>query len=280
MPIFLLLCQIMKIHFYKYQGAGNDFIVVDGRTCARELSQQEINLLCDRRFGIGADGLMVVENASEVDFTMRYYNADGKEGSMCGNGGRCIVAYVAAGNNRNHWVFSAVDGVHHATVMERGRESQICLGMNDVDKIDFYGDGLFFLNTGSPHLVLFERDIDLLDVSEKGAFWRHHPDFLPEGTNVNFAEMMPDGTLFVRTFERGVERETLACGTGVTAAAIAAYVGSIDKDMGRPKGVHTYHIRTLGGPLQVTFKTKGIHFYDVQLTGSATFVFEGDLEYD
>ncbi|MCL2727068.1 MAG: diaminopimelate epimerase [Bacteroidales bacterium] len=268
----------MKLHFYKYQGAGNDFVIVDGRTVMPQLSQKEIYYLCDRRFGIGADGLMVIGNAPDVDFTMRYYNANGKEGSMCGNGGRCLVAYAANGKV-GRYQFSAVDGLHHAEVRgHRGSEALVCLGMNDVDKVHCSDNDRFFMDTGSPHLVIFEPDIANLDARERGAFWRHHPDFAPGGTNVNFVEVEPDGKLFVRTFERGVEDETLACGTGVTASAIAAYMRSLDKDIDESGKPHDYAIRTLGGNLQVSFLTKGALFYDVKLTGPTTFVFEGEIE--
>ena len=262
----------MHLHFYKYQGAGNDFIILDGRAYIPTLSQKEINLLCNRRFGIGADGLMILGSAPQVDFSMRYYNSNGKEGSMCGNGGRCLTACavrlgISPKMDLTRFTFSAIDGIHHAETLEH---DQICLEMKQVNQVQAYGKEGFFLDTGSPHLVLFDADTDRIDVAKCGAFWRRHPDFAPEGTNVNFVAIDSDGSLFVRTFERGVEEETFACGTGVTAAAMAAYM--------RTKGSRTYHIRTLGGELQVSFKTRGTQFYDVRLTGPATFVFEGDIK--
>lgn len=272
----------MKLHFYKFQGAGNDFIIVDGRNLEFQLSEREINFLCHRRFGIGADGLMILGSDPEMDFTMRYYNSDGKEGSMCGNGGRCLVACAARlgiSPRAGSFVFSAIDGIHQAEIIgDQGSEFQIRLGMNNVDTIDFYGKDGYFLNTGSPHLVLFDTDIARMDVSERGAFWRNHPDFAPQGTNVNFVEVASHGGLFVRTFERGVEDETLACGTGVTAAAIAAYVHAANRQMKPSEGSSTYAIRTPGGHLQVSFKSLGMQFYDVQLTGPAKFVFEGEIQ--
>jgi diaminopimelate epimerase len=259
----------MTVHFYKYQGAGNDFIIIEGRYGLPLLSQKEIHFLCNRRFGIGADGLMVIGYASDADFSMYYYNADGKEGTMCGNGGRCLVAYAAHHNDTKDWIFSAVDGIHRAEILEhKGAAFQVKLWMNDVNTIDPYGKDGFYLNTGSPHLVIFDPNVSQLDVSERGAFWRNHPDFAPEGTNVNFVNIEQEGTLFVRTYERGVEAETFACGTGVTAAALAAYLRS---------GVDSYSIRTPGGDLKVSFKVIENRFYDVQLTGPATFVFEGDV---
>ncbi|MDR2586071.1 MAG: diaminopimelate epimerase [Prevotellaceae bacterium] len=267
----------MKLHFYKYQGAGNDFVIIDGKRCVPELSPKIINNICDRRFGIGADGVMVIGNDPDVDFTMRYYNADGNEGSMCGNGGRCLAAF-AAGVEKERLVFSAVDGIHHAKVVKRFEDKYIIqLKMNDVNHIELVREGGFFLDTGSPHLLFFGTDIAAMDVKDRGSFWRNHPDFAPKGTNVNFVEVVDGDSLFVRTFERGVEDETFACGTGVTAAAIAAYVRSIHWNMSLSKGIHTYCIKTLGGDLQVSFQAEGMHFSDVQLTGPATFVFEGDI---
>ena len=269
----------MSLHFYKYQGAGNDFVILDGRIQSVELSQKDIHFLCDRRFGIGADGVMILGSAPNVDFTMRYYNADGYEGTMCGNGGRCLVACAAHGNEQDRYLFSAVDGIHHAQVVSRnGRESQICLGMNNVDDIRPYLEDGFFLNTGSPHLVFFCTNLAKFEVSDRGLFWRNHPDFAPKGTNVNFVEIEPDGTLFVRTFERGVEAETLACGTGVTAAAMAAYVRTMDQEKEQSEGRYDYRIRTLGGRLHVSFRANGKHFDEVLLTGPATRVFEGEIE--
>ena len=263
----------MKIHFYKYQGAGNDFIIIDGRKDHIELSHKEIQFMCNRRFGIGADGLMIIGSDPSADFTMHYYNADGKEGTMCGNGGRCLVA-CAASKNVARYIFSAIDGIHHAEVItRRGCESLIRLGMNNVDQIDRYYDNGFYLNTGSPHLVLFESEVSVIDVALRGALLRNHPDFAPKGTNVNFVEIKSDNALFVRTFERGVEEETFSCGTGVTAAAIAAHLYNKRED-----GNYTYHIYTLGGDLQLSFTTKKGRFYDVQLTGPATFVFEGEWQ--
>ena len=268
----------MKIHFYKFQGAGNDFIVIEGRYGLPELSQKEIALLCHRRFGIGADGLMTIGQSPHVDFDMRYYNADGKEGTLCGNGGRCIVAFAARTATTKRFTFSAIDGLHKAEVLEQnGNQTQVCLEMRDVDSVSPYGDDGYFLNTGSPHLVLFDTDIDKLDVVGKGAFWRHHPDFAPKGTNVNFLEVESSGSLFVRTYERGVEDETLACGTGVTASAIAAFMRSVGHDTKRATGKPCYDIRTLGGRLKVSFNAHEGRFSSIYLTGPATFVFEGDV---
>ena len=270
----------MRLHFYKYQGAGNDFIIVDGRVVLPKLTRKEIHQLCNRRFGIGADGLMIIDNATDVDFSMRYFNADGGEGTMCGNGGRCIVAFAAQREVR----FLAVDGIHTAKIIHiQGNESQVCLGMCSVDPPLPYGKDGYYLNTGSPHLVFFGNDIAKLDVNREGAFWRNHPDFAPKGANVNFVEAEGDGTLFVRTFERGVEDETFACGTGVTASAIAAYMrsvntGSVVNDSDVLRKTHEYAVRTLGGNLHVSFESKDLHFTNVQLTGPATFVFEGEIE--
>jgi len=267
-----------NVHFYKYQGAGNDFIIIDGSINPPELSPKEITFLCDRRFGIGADGLMIFEKADGFDFSMRYFNSDGSEDYMCGNGGRCMVAFAARETTKNAYVFSAVDGIHHAKLMNRnGNEMEVCIEINYEDNIRLYEKDMFFLYTGTPHLVIFDTDVAKMDVAVRGAFWRHHPDFAPKGTNVNFVEIASDGNLFVRTFERGVEAETLACGTGVTASAIATYVRTMVGGMHSLEERHIYPIRTLGGKLQVSFKTKGNNFYEVELTGPATFVFEGDI---
>ena len=269
----------MKLHFYKYQGAGNDFVVLDGRISTPKLSQNEIKRICDRRFGVGSDGLMIIGNAPNVDFTMRYYNANGNEGSMCGNGGRCMVAFAHRSMESDSYTFSAIDGIHHANVCDcKGDETEVCLGMNNVTNVQLYGSDQYYLDTGSPHLVVFNKNIAKLNVVERGAFWRHHPDFGHQGTNVNFVQAELDGTIFVRTYERGVEDETLACGTGVTASAIAACLRSAHKNGLEPKGEHHTVVKALGGYLQVSFSVKGDDFFNIWLTGPATFVFEGDID--
>ena len=256
-----------KLNFYKYQGAGNDFILIDNRAGNFDPNDNAlINKLCDRRFGIGADGLMLLQDKKNYDFEMLYYNADGQEGSMCGNGGRCIVAFAHdLGIIADKTVFMAVDGEHHAQY----EEGQICLGMIDVDQVqkDNYA---FVLNTGSPHYVALRKNLKELDVYQEGYNIRHNVTYNAAGINVNFVEKEGDG-YFVRTFERGVEDETLACGTGATAVAMAMALAN------NQEGELKIPVRVLGGQLYISFHKKGTHFSNVQLIGPATFVFKGTI---
>ena len=258
----------MKVNFYKYQGTGNDFIIIDNRKNNISLSDMQINQLCDRKFGIGADGLMLLENHPSLDFNMKYFNADGKESTMCGNGGRCLVAFaksISLIDKKTN--FNAIDGVHKATV---NKNNSISLQMQDVSYIRSVNTN-YFLNTGSPHYVTFRDDIKNIDVYNRGREIRYSAEFSPEGTNVNFVEFQ-DNKLFVRTYERGVENETLSCGTGVTASAISASIYS-DSDK------NSYDIITKGGYLNVSFKKQDSNtFSDVWLTGPATFVFKGEID--
>ncbi len=258
----------MKVNFYKYQGTGNDFIIIDNRKNNISLSEMQINQLCDRRFGIGADGLMLLENHPSLDFNMKYFNADGKESTMCGNGGKCLVAFaksISLIDKKTN--FNAIDGVHKATV---NKNNSISLQMQDVSYVRLVNTN-YFLNTGSPHYVTFRDDIKNIDVYNRGREIRYSAEFSPEGTNVNFVEFQND-KLFVRTYERGVENETLSCGTGVTASAISASIYS-DSDK------NSYDIITKGGYLNVSFKKQDRNiFSDVWLTGPATFVFTGEID--
>ena len=253
--------------FYKYHGAGNDFILFDNRDGAISVSTVKIARLCNRHFGIGADGLMLLEQAAGYDFRMVYYNSDGRESTMCGNGGRCIVAFAKSlGIIHSQACFLAIDGSHTATIADDGL---ISLHMNDVDDIDIRA-GHTILNTGSPHYVLFVPDVSKTDVFNEGSRIRTQPQFQPDGINVNFVQLH-DGKLIVRTYERGVEDETLSCGTGVTAAAIAATA--------RFEGIFGTDIETTGGHLVVTFtKDTGTSAKDVVLTGPAEFVFKGEID--
>jgi diaminopimelate epimerase len=259
----------MSLHFYKYQGAGNDFILIDNRDGSiKNLHKDTVSGLCDRHFGIGSDGLMLLQNHADYDFEMIYYNADGNLGSMCGNGGRCIVAFarhlgvVDAETN-----FLAVDGPHYAKITAEG--NWIDLQMIDVQRID-KDDQAFVLNTGSPHYVLETKDLENLDVYQQGKAIRNNAIYQEQGINVNFVENQGDH-LFVRTFERGVEDETYACGTGVTAVALsmaykAGLTGRIETD-----------VKVLGGKLRINFQYDGNTFTDVFLCGPAEKVFEGDV---
>jgi diaminopimelate epimerase len=258
----------MLLECFKYQGTGNDFILLDNRENQISLTSEQIHWLCDRRFGIGADGLMLLELAPGVDFKMVYFNSDGNESSMCGNGGRCITAFAnRLGIIAASAKFLAIDGIHDAKV----NNGMISLKMNDVRDLEA-GEDFFYLNTGSPHYVKFVSDLENFDVFSEGKKIRYNDRFSLEGTNVNFIEKAGD-KLFVRTYERGVEAETLSCGTGVTAAAlVAAYTGkSTEKN--------SCAIKTLGGHLNVKFeKVLESTFYNIWLEGPATFVFKTTIE--
>ncbi|MET0943945.1 MAG: diaminopimelate epimerase [Flavobacterium sp.] len=259
----------MQIEFYKYQGTGNDFVMIDNRT--NFFPKEDIQLieqLCDRRFGIGADGLILLENDSDTDFRMVYYNSDGNESSMCGNGGRCLVAFAnQLGVINNQAIFMATDGLHHASV---GNDAIISLQMIDVDEIQ-KKDSYTFLNTGSPHHVQIVEDLKNYNVKDNGASIRYGELYGEKGSNVNFVKKIDEDTFSVRTYERGVEDETLACGTGVTAVAIAMNaIGETDKT--------SINLNVEGGKLNVSFDKMGDHFTNVFLTGPAKFVFKGTIE--
>lgn len=303
----------MKLHFSKYHGTGNDFIMIDSRkNVMSDRSVRLIARLCDRHFGIGADGLIILEASEEHDFAMTYFNSDGYPGTMCGNGGRCMTAFA----RRSGWIgdscrFEAADGLHEGTVLPGERDAaggvkgsgaggvsagagdseegkgpraeeapgaegvsdvRVRLGLQDVGSVERIDEG-YVLDTGSPHLVVFVDDVEKVDVFAQGRKFRQDERFM-NGTNVNFVQRGP-GEIFVRTYERGVEDETLSCGTGVTAAAIATFLDA--EEYG-----HSIIVKTRGGELQVDFQPseQRDHFSDVFLTGPVTEVFEGiiDLE--
>jgi len=264
----LLQINVMasKVRFSKYQGAGNDFILVDNRDNAFDRADEAlVEKLCNRRFGIGADGLMLLQTRENYDFEMIYYNADGREGSMCGNGGRCIVAFAHdLGIITDKTVFLAVDGIHHASL------SADLVNLQMIDVTDFALDGeAYLLQTGSPHYVEFVKNLQHKNVFQDGYAIRNNATYGKEGINVNFIEAEGDG-YFLRTFERGVEDETYACGTGATAAAMAvALQQNLEGDINIP-------IRVLGGQLYISFHKQGKHFTEVFLKGPAQFVFEGN----
>jgi diaminopimelate epimerase len=258
----------MTIHFYKYQGTGNDFILIDNREMKfNRMDNALVAKLCDRRFGIGADGLMLLQNKTGFDFEMVYYNSDGNESSMCGNGGRCISEFARKlGLVKDKANFIAIDGPHESLI----KPGFITLKMKDVKEVEL-NTGFAFLNTGSPHYVAFVNDVEHYNVFEEGKKIRNNQRFKAEGTNVNFIEKQYND-LFVRTFERGVEGETYSCGTGVTAAALVASL----KDVATAQDY--CDIKTLGGNLKVKFnKHSDNSFTDVWLEGPAIFVFEGDI---
>ncbi len=256
----------MEIRFSKYQGTGNDFVIIDNRDGSIALSNQQIAFLCDRRFGVGADGLIVLGIAAGYDFSMAYYNADGTEGTMCGNGGRCLVQYAHDhGIVKENYLFIAIDGPHEAKIESNG---WIHLKMSDVNAVET-GENFFVTNTGSPHYVQLVKDIKHFDVFAKGKAIRYNERFKTEGVNVNFIEFHDDH-LFVRTYERGVENETYSCGTGVTASAITTHLNKL--------GEHSVSIKTIGGDLAVSFNNQGGgHFNDIWLQGPGTFVYSASI---
>jgi diaminopimelate epimerase len=259
----------MTIHFHKYQGAGNDFILIDHRmTNLKNIDNNLIKKLCDRRFGIGADGLMFLLNHAEFDFEMVYYNADGNLGSMCGNGGRCIVAFAKhLGIIDSEANFLAVDGPHYAKISAEG--NWVDLQMINVEQVAKDGNA-YVLNTGSPHYVEEVTNLKDLDVFNAGKNIRNNQTYKAQGINVNFVEDKGDH-LFVRTFERGVEDETYACGTGVTAVAL-----SMAKHLHQAGHIET-DIKVLGGDIIVKFDYDGHVFTNIFLCGPAEKVFEGNV---
>ena len=259
----------MKIQFYKYQGTGNDFVILDNRDKKYDgLTKQQIALLCDRRFGIGADGLMLLNTRPGYDFEMKYYNSDGRESSMCGNGGRCLTKFAHdIGIILSDYKFLAIDGDHEASINTDGT---VALKMNDVNDVR-YERGNYILNTGSPHFVTMAHDVMHLDVFRKGRDIRYSNEFKEEGINVNFVEQTdePD-KIIVRTYERGVEDETYSCGTGVTASALVCYHND--------NGFNRVEVQTKGGELSVEYDKIGDSYKNVWLNGPAVKVFEGSLE--
>lgn len=257
----------MNITFYKYQGTGNDFIIIDNRELHFDKNNTKlINRLCDRRFGIGADGLILLENHSQYDFEMVYYNADGNESSMCGNGGRCIVAFAKLlGVIKDNTTFIAIDGKHCAIV----ENDIVKLQMQDVANIEKF-ENYVFLNTGSPHHVQMASDLIDLNVKEKGREIRYGKPYNDEGSNINFVSQNSIDEFSVRTYERGVEDETLSCGTGVTAVALAMHYLNKTKN-------NLINLNTEGGKLAVSFKNNEEGYQDIWLIGPAKMVFKGSL---
>jgi diaminopimelate epimerase len=258
------------LEFYKYEGAGNDFILVDDRTTTFPADNHDlVKHLCDRNFGIGADGLMLLRSCPGYDFEMVYYNADGRESTMCGNGGRCIAAFARKlGIAQRRVRFLAADGEHLADLLS---DHYAKLKMSDV--LDFEtGEDYYFLNTGSPHYVSFTTHLAAMDVVAAGRKIRYSERFREQGTNVDFVEEGSD-YLFVRTYERGVENETMACGTGVVASVISACLRQ-----GGDKISYSMPVRVLGGQLKVSLDRRGNSFTDIWLEGPASFVFKGQMK--
>jgi diaminopimelate epimerase len=264
----------MILHFYKYQGAGNDFVMVDNREKSFPVSTDLINRLCDRRFGIGADGLILLQNHPGYDFEMVYFNSDGNLSSMCGNGGRCLAAFAKyLGIGGNELSFIAVDGPHKAYFID----DLVSLQMIDVKEITSRGEDLV-LNTGSPHYVRFVSDVNSLDIVKLAKEIRYNNEFKEKGINVNFVEVDPikPNSIKLRTYERGVEDETLACGTGVVASSIAFY-HRFGKDKTSASS-HKISVKAAGGNLEVSFDfSPDTSYTNVWLTGPAERAFEGDI---
>lgn len=253
--------------FYKYHGCGNDFILVDNRKQSFSCTQRQIKQMCDRHFGIGADGVILLELSEQADFKMVYYNADGLLGSFCGNGGRCIVSFAAElGIISHETVFEAFDGLHRAHIRSgRVGANTISLEMKDVTNWVLDRDSLL-VDTGSPHYVRMVHDLDQVDVDAEGRRIRYDQQISVNGVNVNFFEWH-NGMIHIRTYERGVERETLSCGTGVVAAAIAASLWI--------KGGDDFSVHSHGGELQVSLNQQAGKITNIVLTGPAEYVFTG-----
>lgn len=263
----------MQIPFSKYHGAGNDFVMIDNTSAIFSANPRTIKSICHRRFGVGADGLILLESSNEYDFKMIYFNSDGNIGTMCGNGGRSTVAFAHRLNLiKNKTTFLASDGTHSATIDEiNGNIKIVSLEMSPVSKISRIDENSYYLNTGSPHLVVFKDNIDDLDVFSEGRRLRYDNRFAPEGCNVNFVEIINNNHLYVRTYERGVEDETYACGTGITASALSyAFINKIIDG--------TCAIKAKGGDLKVSWQQIDSQFKNIILNGPAEWVFDGILD--
>ena len=252
------------IEFYKYQGTGNDFVMIDNRDLTFPKDTETIKNLCDRRFGIGGDGLILLEDGKNVDFTMVYYNSDGNESTMCGNGGRCLVAFAHFLDVfEEKCTFNAIDGLHEAEI----KNGIVKLKMIDVDRILQDGENSV-LNTGSPHFVQFVKDLNQYKVYQHGNEIRNSATYQKEGINVNFVEQISDDEIFVRTYERGVEDETFSCGTGATAAALVFL---------QDKSQKAVQVKVLGGKLKVYADKQGNSYHNIWLEGPAKQVFKGKI---
>ena len=259
----------MTLQFSKYEGTGNDFILIDDRKLQFPANEQLISKLCDRHFGIGADGILLVQHSEGYDFGMSYYNSDGSAATFCGNGGRCITAFAhQMGICENTCRFMAADGIHHARITENHGLVKI-VELDMQDPVIYRSDkNMCYLNTGTYHVVKFVDNPDNVDILESGREIRYDAGYEPHGTNVNFAKSLKK-ELYVRTYEKGVENETLSCGTGVTASAIAASL---------KYGGNSFYVNTAGGRLFVSFTRTDDTFKNVKLTGPAKLVFEGTIE--
>ncbi len=257
----------MILNFYKYHGTGNDFIMIDGfKNKDLTLTEEKIKRLCDRRFGVGADGLIILKEHKDYDFEMVYYNADGRESSMCGNGGRCIVKFAhRLGYVKDECSFLAIDGLHEGKVVD----DKVSIKMSDVSEWECQ-DNVVVVNTGSPHFVRFVEDLDTYNILEEGRRIRYSETYKIEGINVNLAEIH-SSNIAVMTYERGVEDETYSCGTGVVATVLAQHIMN-------PTGPTSQTVQTKGGELSVRFSSPQNGYRDIWLTGPAIEVYTGKLE--
>ncbi len=261
--------------FYKYEGTGNDFVMIDDRDLKFPIEDVAlVAKLCDRRFGVGADGLILLQERAGMPY-MKYYNSDGQESSMCGNGGRCFGRFMhELGIIGEEAVFEAIDGLHEVKIDLSTQ--QVALKMIDVTQISYLEEGVYELNTGSPHYVQFKSEnVKELPIVDLAKAIRYNPNYRESGINVNFANLLGLKDISIRTYERGVEDETLSCGTGATAVALAAA-----KFVGLPIGNHSVTIKVMGGELTIRFNymSEPSHFSDIWLVGPANQVFKGELD--
>lgn len=270
----------MILNFHKYQGTGNDFIIIDNRSGQFAFPQGNRELfikdLCNRHFGIGADGLILLETTPDHDFKMVYFNADGKEGSFCGNGSRCLVAFAQQieAINSDKAKFKAVDGTHHAQVIKAcNGKFDVVVDFKDSDFPVNLSEDTYFINTGSPHLVIIRDNIASLNVPDLGRQIRYSPEWTEKGINVNFVQIIDHQTIAVRTYERGVEQETLSCGTGVTAAALTC------NTLTQGQKQNAMIVQAEGGSLLVSFSSESNKkFRNIRLRGAAELVFSGNIQ--
>ena len=267
----------MKIQFYKYQGTGNDFVMIDNRTGNFNCNNTEfISSICDRRHGIGCDGLILIEDNNDLDFTMKYFNSDGSELGMCGNGARCVTQFAKKlGIINNSAIFQASDGAHHAEIIDNNyvRVKMNDIDMSNYDLIDKNFDAIY-LNNGSPHLVINSNNIDNIEVINEGRKIRYGDKYKDEGVNINFVEFTSNSSLCkVRTYERGVEDETLSCGTGAVAVAVVLNYSKITNK-------EEITISMKGGNLKVSFNRVGDNFSNIWLYGAVAEIYKGEINGD